>query len=413
MKVGRQRSIATCKPISEPILGRSPLSPNPANQPDIRQFVAPDSDSSRDGEDELRLITVANILLRHRVGIAVFAILLSVAAVLFAAFSPRLYTSNASFLPQGGQPSSPRSGLAAQLGVDLSGSNQGASPAFYADLARTRQVLGAVVGARYRLSDGRQAITGTLVEFFRAPGDDSAHRRDAAIRKLEQALTVTFDARTSVVTVSVKTANAELTRQVADSLLAAVSQFNLERRQSQAGEERRFTEARLAEVRADLRRAEDELQVFLQRNRMLGAADLDAQRDRLVREVSLRQQVYSTLTDAYERAKLEEVRDTPVITVVQSPEAALRADSRRVLTKGVLTFLIGLFLASLVAVLGDRLGRHERLAPNELEQFGELKRSAVGDLKHPLRAMRRWISRAESREPHTNSAVSDTQRAAL
>jgi len=388
------------------------LSSNSANQPDIRQYEAPDSVLPRDGEDELRLITVANILLRHRVGIAVFATLLSLAAVLFAVFTPRLYTSTASFLPQGGQPSSPRSGLAAQLGVDLGGSNQGASPAFYADLARTRQVLGAVVGARYRLSDSRQAITGTLVELLRAPGDDAAHRRDAAIRKLEQALTVTFDTRTSVVTVSVKTPNAELSRQVAENLLAAVSQFNLERRRSQAGEERRFTEARLAEVRADLRRAEDQLQVFLQRNRMLGAADLDAQRDRLVREVSLRQQVYATLTDAYERAKLEEVRDTPVITVVQSPEAALRADSRRILTKGALTFLIGVFLASLIAVLRDRLGRHERLAPSELEQFVELKRSAVGDLKHPWRAMRRWISRAESRSSHGNATVPDSQRAA-
>ena len=383
---------------------------NPANQANIHPYVVPDP--PRDGEDELTLIALANILLRHRVGIALFAILLSVTSVLIAVFGPRLYTSTASFLPQGGQPSSPRTGLAAQLGVDLSGSNQGASPAFYADLARTRQVLGAVVGAHYRIPDGVRTVTGTLVDFFRAPGGDSAHKRDAAIRKLGQYLTVTFDARTSVVTVSVKTSNPELSRQVADSLLAAMSQFNLERRQSQAGAERRFTEARLAEVRADLRRAEDELQVFLMRNRMLGAADLEAQRDRLVREVSLRQQVYATLTDAYERAKLEEVRDTPVITVVQAPEAALRADSRRVLTKGILTLLIGLFLASVVAILRDRLGRHERLAPDELEQYEELKRSAILDLKHPFRALRRWVSGRGSRS-FADSGLTDTQHAAL
>lgn len=383
---------------------------NPANPADIRQYASSAFPSRGEGEDELKLITVANILLRHRAGIVVFAMLLSLAAVLIAAFGPRLYTSTASFLPQGGQAASPRSGLAAQLGVDLGGSNQGASPAFYADLARTRQVLGTVVGSHYRLSEGGRTITSTLIDLFRAPGDDSAHRRDAAIRKLDQALTVTFDTRTSVVTVSVKTVNAELSRQVADSLLAAVSQFNLERRQSQAGAERRFTEARLNEVRADLRRAEDDLQIFLQRNRMLGAADLDAQRDRLVREVSLRQQVYATLTDAYERAKLEEVRDTPIITVVQSPEAALRADSRRVLTKGAITFLIGMFLASLVSLLRDRLGRGDRVSPNELEQFGELKRSAANDFKHPLRAMGRWVSRHDSKDSQSDSAFSATQR---
>ena len=220
-------------------------------------------------------------------------------------------------------------------------------------------------------------------------------------------MTVSFDPRTSIVSISVKTAYPDLSRQVADSLLGAVSRFNLERRQSQASAERRFTEGRLGEVRTDLRRAEDELQFFLLRNRILGSADLEAQRERLTREVVLQQQVYSTLAQAYERAKLEEVRDTPVLTVVQSPEAALRPDSRRLATKGILGLLIGLLLGALIALMRDRFGRHEGVPQNELQDFAELKRMTIGDVKHPLRAIGRWRRQVGSRSNGNDVSAAD------
>ena len=72
-------------------------------------------------------------------------------------------------------------GLAAQLGLDMGSANQGVSPAFYADLAQTRQALGTVVGAHYHAKVNGRDFVGTLADFFRSPGDDWAHRRDAAI----------------------------------------------------------------------------------------------------------------------------------------------------------------------------------------------------------------------------------------
>lgn len=383
------------------------MPPNPANQPAFRQHSAAAPFVTGEDENEFTFVALINILLRQRFGIVGFGLLISVLALAIGLLGSRTYTSTGSFLPQGGQQQTPMSGLAAQLGVDVAGSNQGASPAFYADLAQTRQILGAVVGARYRVRDAGQERTGTLLDLFHVAGNDSVHRRDAAITKLKQAMNVTSDARTSVVTVSVKTDNPEVSRQVVDTLLSAVSTFNLERRQSQASAERRFTEGRLVEVRTDLRRAEDELQFFLQRNRILGSAELSAQRERLMREVDLQQTVYSTLAQAYERAKLEEVRDTPVITVVQSPEAALRPDSRQLATKTILAFLIGVFLAALFAITRDRFGKHDGVSPNELRDFDELKRQALWDLKHPVRAIGRWFKRADSRRPGGDISAAD------
>ena len=383
------------------------MTANPASQPGFRQHASPAAFPLRSDEGQFRLITLINILLKRRFAILAFALVAAAAAAIISLITPPVYTARASFLPQGGQSNSTMSGLAAQLGLDVGNPNQGASPAFYADLAQTRQILGAVVEAHYRIRDGGREVVGTLPTFFHSAGSDSAHRRDEAIRQLDRTMDVSFDARTSTVTVLVKSANPDLSRQIVDTLLAAVSQFNLERRQSQASAERKFTEARLAEVRTDLRRAEDELQFFLQRNRILGSAELEAQRERLTREVSLQQQVYATLAQAYERAKLEEVRDTPVITVVESPETPLKPDSRHLITKTVLMFLIGLFLGSLIAVMRERLAMQHDVAQDEWSEFAHLKQLAFQDIKHPMRAVRRMVTRPRRASRESEVAMTE------
>ncbi len=74
-------------------------------------------------------------------------------------------------------------------------------------------------------------------------------------------------------------------------------------RQTRAGSERRFVEARLSKARAEFRDAEDALQEFSVRNRRYDASpDLRVQYGRLERAVSLRQQGYTQLAAVRSRA---------------------------------------------------------------------------------------------------------------
>jgi uncharacterized protein involved in exopolysaccharide biosynthesis len=90
---------------------------------------------------------------------------------------------------------------------------------------------------------------------------------------------------------------------------------------------------------------------FLESNRNYsGSPTLQATRDRLQRELSLKSQIHSTLTQAYEQARIDEVRDTPVITVVEAPEVSARPDSRRMVIRLAVALLVGLVLAVAVAL---------------------------------------------------------------
>jgi uncharacterized protein involved in exopolysaccharide biosynthesis len=176
-------------------------------------------------------------------------------------------------------------------------------------------------------------------------------------------------------------------------VLEQINDFNLRTRQSQAATERRFTERRLAEVRQDLRDAENEVKAFLGHNASYDRApQLKLEYDRLSREVSLRQQVYTSLSEAYEQAKIDEVRDTPVLTVIEAPTLPVSPDPRGLLRRAVFASIIAAFLTIAVASLRELVRGWDNRTP-ELVEFRTLKREALADLRNPVRPLARAFSR--------------------
>ena len=94
------------------------------------------------------------------------------------------------------------------------------------------------------------------------------------------------------------------------------------------------------------------MQDFMQANRQWdNSPDLQFQHDRLQRDITLRQQVYTTLVQSFEQARIAEVRDTPVITVLQEPFFPPPDDDRLLLVGAlgvVLGGLAGIVLAFVV-----------------------------------------------------------------
>jgi len=158
-----------------------------------------------------------------------------------------------------------------------------------------------------------------------------------------------------------------------ERLVRGVNQFNLETRKSQATAERQFVEGRAEEAGRALREVEDRLQTFLQRNRAIGGSpELGFERDRLQREVALRQQVYTTLLQTREEARIREVRDMPVITELEDPRLPLISESRGTAIKLILGALAGGFLGIVIAFLADAMVAARRAPSEEAREFFQL-----------------------------------------
>lgn len=347
--------------------------------------------------DEVSLVLLANAILFRRQVVAWCALLLFVATVAGSLLRYRQYTAVASFFPQTSQPVSGLAGVAAQFGVAVPAGDGAQTPEFYVSLVRSREILGRVVLRDFTFPTDSGMFAGTLADALAIAGRDSAQRRESTIRALGSVVGASMDKRTLVVRVTATTRWPSLSAQMVSAILDEVNDFNVDRRRGRAAAERRFTELRLAEVRADLRAAEDRLQAFLERNRNYKDSPiLVFQQERLARDVSLQQQVFVTVAQAYEQAKIEEVRDTPVITVMERPEVPVRADARGLVRNGVLALVVGLALGIGLALGLARLAVARGEEPSAYAQLASLRGATLADLRRPWRLLRPLQSKGTS-----------------
>ena len=336
------------------------------------------------------VLWVVNLVLRHRVAIVSLALLGAVTVVGLGLLASRTYTSTASVAPaRKGRPA--LSGLAAQLGVAIASTDADQSPQFYIDLIQSPYFLGSLADSPVELT-GAAPSGATWAYVVQAPGKTPAERRVAAAKIIGASLHVASSARTGVISVEASQKSPALAAALAARVLAQLNEFNLKMRQSQATSERKFTEQRVSEVKQELRQAEDAVQAFLLRNASYASSpSLRFEFDRLSRAVTERQQVYTSLVQAYEQAKIDEVRDTPVLSVVAPPMTPVYPDPRGLFKKMLLALFAGAAIAVVFAALAERL--QNRAATSEFTEFNVLRREALADLRNPLRPIARVFTR--------------------
>lgn len=340
-------------------------------------------------EDEISLLNLANILLRHRRTVLALTIVLPVLVAAYSVVQPRSFTATSSFMPQGSRDGEGGriSSLAGQFGIDVPGGEAGQSPRFYADLLMSREILASLAADTFAVADtvgvfSRGRLRGTLADLLEVEAEAPANRRAAVIRWLRNnAVSASTTQETGVVELSVTTPWPELSGDIAGRLVELVNEFNLETRQSQAAAERRFIEERLADARDELRAAENELEDFLRNNRQFqNSPELVFQHDRLQRRVAMRQQAVTSLSDSYQQARINEVRNTPVITIVEEAEPPVRADSRRLPLKVALGLVLGGMLGVFVAFGREYARRSREESADEYVEFSTLWSEAKSDV---------------------------------
>jgi uncharacterized protein involved in exopolysaccharide biosynthesis len=329
-----------------------------------------------DDGDDAPLVRAVNVLLRYWRSIALMAFLGLAVGVVTARLKPPSYTADVAFLVQGADGGGGLAGIAAQFGVSVPHTE--VTPKLYADLLTSRLVLGGLASERFDFTSGGRRHRGTIAELYGIESRSAADRAERVRRMLSGDVVAETDLATGVVSYRVTAPWPELAEQIAARMQAALIKFTLTTRQSQAGAERVFSEARLAEARAQLRRAEDELQYFLQGNRSYAASPrLAFQAERLQREVLTRQALVATLEQAYQSARLNEVRDTPVLTVIQGPAGSARRNSRGTLVRGFLGLVLGLMLALGAAFVRDFMRRSRGIDTPVMREFASLRRDAL------------------------------------
>lgn len=324
------------------------------------------------GSDQLSLLALGAVLLRRRWMIAGLAILGAVVSIAVALAAPRVYVASATFIPQASQPASGLSLAASQFGITIPSSG-GATwgPGTYIELLRSRELYEPMVRETLFVRPGSSSKV-TIVELFNLQGDNEAVKADAAANILRGMVTPIEVKSIGGVRVKATSPSPEMALTIANRVVAGVNEFNLKTRKSQAAEELRFTQAQAVEAERLLRDAENRLQSFLQANRVIQSPQLTFERERLQREVMLRQELHMSYQKAREEARVRQVRETPVITVFETPRLPLYPEPRNLALKAVLGAIVGGTLAVLLAFAAHLFTRARDDSADDARQFFEL-----------------------------------------
>lgn len=308
-------------------------------------------------------------------------------AILLALVWPSRYTArttviaenrSAQRLPAG------LAGLAGQLGLnlDLGGAQ---SPKLYAEVVRSQGLLSALL--RDSFPDAREPHQPTpLIVLLgikgKTPADSIAH----GVKWLQKRVDAQVEQQTNIVTITVTLRDPELAARVAQGIVAHLNAFNTEQRQSQARERRRFVEARLTDARSALGDAENTLRGFYERNRNWQQSfGLTFEEGRLRREVDTRQEIILTLTREYETSRIEEVNDTPVLTVIDPAVAPRERSFPRLGLFGGIALVLALLLGGVGALVSEALDRARLADPARHGAMRAALVQAGADLRTVLR----------------------------
>jgi uncharacterized protein involved in exopolysaccharide biosynthesis len=275
-------------------------------------------------------------------------------------------------------------GIAAQYDLSIVGSDPSQSIEFYGDLLKSHELLREVAKKEYQIHDRKEVKRGTLPQLYGIHAGTRDAEIELAVDVLRGHILTSTSRRTGVVTYSVTAPKAELVQQIAQNMVTQLDLYNSETRRSQATAERNFVEARLAESRLALSGAEDQLRAFRDNNHeYASSATLSLENDRLQRQVAMRQHLYTALSQAYEEARIAEVRDIPAISIVEPPELPSSPDTEYGTRNTLLGAIAGMLIGIVLAFVRERFYETKASGSRTFADFSDLKRATLGDLARP------------------------------
>lgn len=342
---------------------------------------------------------VTGVVARWRV-VLLGVLIVAAMAVLAVFLIPPSYSAKAAFVPNPSAPSlnlqgpmaglRGMSGMASQLGIGRP-ADPSETPKFYTQLIASRELRTRLLHTRF--PDPRTSATGDsarLLDMLRIKHPDPERKLELGLKTLASAMNTLHDEETNLVRLTVSSEWRHLSAQVANRTLQLVTEFNREQRSSRARSKRDFLNRRTAVAYSELQSMEARQRAFKEQNRSYRTSPtLELQEQQLQREVDRAADLYLALQTQLETARIEEVNDAALITVVDSAVAPRKAAWPRY---GILTVttlfaggVFGTMLAGLLVVLADWRRRN----PASASQLKGTIRNATRELtgrsrsKHP------------------------------
>lgn len=298
---------------------------------------------------------IVETLWNYRKRIATITFIFILISLGYAILLPNQYTAVTTMLPE----SEDRGlGQFAQLSGLMSLSGFPVAPVsetyLYPELMKSEAILRDVVYKLYNTEKFNEPVD--LIRYWDIGGNSEHEKFQKAIQILrEVVLSISIARDSRIINLEAETNDPNLSADIVNTIADNLGQYVLNQRRTRASQQRQWIEKRLGQVESELRDSEDSLKDFRESNRRISdSPELMLQQERYIRDVEKFSAIYLELSKQYEMVRVQEVRDMPVVQVLDpaSPPAKKSGpERRRILMLGT---LFGLF-TGVLSVYVNRL----------------------------------------------------------
>jgi tyrosine-protein kinase Etk/Wzc len=403
------------------------MSSDPSNSPSEPPSGPPGNgapDPDRPGydrsprEDEVSLLDILLVLARHKTLIVRTVLVFTLIGVTYALLASEEFTSETRVVREaqsetgGSLPGGISPGALSGLGINLGGAASGLTPAAFPEVLQSREVRLAVVRDTFRFPDAERPMTyidyvnrptgslgtvlnytlwlpwtlkgmfGDVISGTPAPAGTTgagkpvipSEEEDEALKAIGDMISASVDEETGLMTISVTAGGPQLASDLTESFLGHFTTRVRTIRTEKVLERLQFVEGRFEEAEQELETAEERLAQFLERNQNPTTATLQFRRDRLQRQVSFKEQLYSELQSQLTQTRLDLQRRQPVVTVVEKPVPPMERSAPARTTIVLLCMLLGGFAGIGLSFLRTFFKTQEN-QPEERKKLEEVRQA--------------------------------------
>ncbi len=286
--------------------------------------------------EQVGITELISIYKKHIKNILTITLVVFILSIIYSIISTPLYKSYISLYPQHNQNSSFASSLlgvdeiASTLGLDIG--NESTSGFNVPDIVNSRRLKKAIVAREWRSKVHNTQVNlidyweldkpGLFSSIFKLNGPEIEHLYNIAIEKLTSLMSV-YKHESGMITISLLMEDEIIASEIVNFISDWIENYVSNEMMLKATKNRQFIEERLDNAKNDLFLSEEKWSDF-QKNHSIADDNPDVllQKARLLRNIEVNQQVYITLRQQFELNRIEELKERPVINILDVGEVA-------------------------------------------------------------------------------------------
>jgi uncharacterized protein involved in exopolysaccharide biosynthesis len=329
-------------------------------------MIVSESNPPDQTETPVDLRAIGGAIWRRKIWVFLFLVLSQAVYLAFHLTAPRLYATQTKFIFKDSQGSMGSLGGLADL-VGLQRQSKTNLSDYFAEVVYSYAFLAKIEARKWKIgNDSLFLHEYWKLEPYKDVPDAELRTFRKRVGKLrgpirsfgsERYLQIEKDKRTNLVVLETRFQDGRLSYDLNHFVLELLNDHLLNHTKSQAGENRRFIQTRLEEVSGDLRKSEDALLAFQMRNQSMTSPPILLELTRLRRNLEINQQIYLELKKQLEMARIEELKESPVIEIIAPPDLPLMPDRRFNLKAWAVITWLGIMIGAVAALVAANRGR--------------------------------------------------------